>query len=53
MTSVPFNISIIDDMKLEGDENFTITIDPSLPSGVSVGTPGEAIVIIMDDDSKL
>jgi len=40
-------------MILEGNEDFTLTIDPSLPSGVSVGDPGEATVTIVDDDGKL
>ena len=29
-----------------------LTIDPSLPTGVSVGTPDEATVTIVDDDGK-
>ena len=29
-----------------------LTIDPSLPTGVSVGTPGETRVTIVDDDGK-
>ena len=53
MTSVPFDIPIINDMILEDDENFTITIDPSLPTGVTVGTPDQATVTIVDEDSKL
>ena len=39
-------------MILEGNENFTLTIDPSLPTGVSVGTPDVATVTIVDDDRK-
>ena len=52
MTSVPFDISITDDNVYEGDENFMLTIDPSLPSYVTVGTPDEATVTIVDDDRK-
>ena len=52
MTSVPFDIPITDDIIFEGNENFTLTIDPSLPTGVSVGTPDEATVTIVDDDRK-
>ena len=52
MTSVPFDIPITDDSIQEGIENFTLTIDPSLPSGVSVGDPGEAIVNILDISGK-
>ena len=53
MTSVPFDIPITDDIVYEGDENFLLTIDPSLPTGVSVGTPSQATVTIVDDDRKL
>ena len=51
---VPFNVTIIDDNVLEGDENFMLTIDSSsLPSSVTVGTPDEATVTIVDNDRKL
>ena len=41
-------------MILEGDENFMLTIDEtSLPTVVTHGTPGEAIVTIVDNDRKL
>ena len=53
MTSVPFDIPITDDIIFEGNESFTLTIDPSLPTFVSVGTPDEATVTIVDDDRKL
>ena len=50
----PFDIPLFDDNVYEGDENFILTIDPSsLPSGRSVGTTGQAIVTIADDDRKL
>ena len=50
---VPFNISIIDDILLEGNEDFDITIiQSSLPDGVSRGNPGTATVNIVEDDSK-
>ena len=53
MTSVPFDIPISDDSVLEGNENFILTIDPfSLPTGVTVGDPGQATVIIVDDDGN-
>ena len=53
-TSVPFSVSINDDMIVEGNENFTLTIDPSsLPTGVTVGGAGQATVTIVDDDRKL
>ena len=53
VTSVPFNISINDDNISEENENFTLTIDSSLPTGVMVGNPGQATVTIMDNDCKL
>ena len=52
MTIVPFNVPITDDIILEGNEDFMLTIDPSLPSGVSVGTPGQAIVYITHIECK-
>ena len=52
-TTATFDILITDDIILEGDENFMLTIDPSsLPTGVTRGTPGEARVTIVDDDCK-
>ena len=54
MTSVLFDIPINNDMILEGNENVMLTIDPSsLPTGVTVGDPGQVIVAIVDDDRKL
>ena len=53
VTMFPFNIPIINDMILEGLEDFILTIDPStLPNDVSVGNPGQATVTIVDDDRK-
>ena len=53
VTRVSFNISITDDIVLEGDENFNLTIDPSsLPSRVSVINLGQATVTIVDDDGN-
>ena len=52
MTSVPFDIPITDDVIQEGNENFMLTIDPSLPTYVSVGDPSEATVTIVDNDGK-
>ena len=39
-------------MILEGDENFMLTINQTLPDDVTRGTPGEATVTIVDDDGK-
>ena len=51
--SVPLSISINDDNILEDNENFTLTINSSLPTGVMVGNPGQATVTIVDNDGKL
>ena len=51
--SVPFNISISDDNILEDNENFTLTINSSLPIGVMVDNLSQATVTIVDNDSKL
>ena len=53
MTMVPFDISIVDDSILEGDEDFDIVIVPgTLPDGVTRGDPGRATVTIADNDRK-
>ena len=49
-TTATFNVQINDDNVLEGNENFMLTINSSLPDGVTRGTPSEATVIIMDND---
>ena len=52
-TTATFNIPITDDMILEANENFMLTIDEtSLPDGVTRGTPPETTVTIADDDRK-
>ena len=50
--SVPFSISINDDNIFEDNENFILTINPLLPTGVMVGNPGQVTVIIVDNDCK-
>ena len=50
--SVPFNIPVNDDNIFEENENFTLTISSSLPTGVMVGNPGQARVTIVDNDCK-
>ena len=54
VTRVPFEVSLIDDTIYEGNENFTLTINPSsLPTGVTVGSRDQATVTIVDNnDSK-
>ena len=53
VTTVPFNITINDDNIFEENEDFTLTINSSLPTGVMVGNPGQATVTIVDNDCKL
>ena len=52
-TTATFDVPINDDNILEDNENFILTINPSsLPSDVTVGSPGQATVTIGDDDGK-
>ena len=50
--SVPFSISINDDNIFEDNENFTLTINSSLPTGVMDGNPGQVTMSIVDNDRK-
>jgi len=53
-TQVVFNISIINDSKNEGAENFTVIISSTnLHPNVSIGSVSNATVSIVDDISKL
>ena len=52
MTSVPFSILINNDTTFEANETFMITINSQLSYAIMVGDPVEAIVTIVDDDSK-
>ena len=53
VTSFPFDVLINDDDVLEGNEDFTLTIDPSsLLDGVTGGNPGSTAVTIVDNDRK-
>ena len=54
ITMVLFDIPINDDMIFEGNENFTLTIVPTSlpPTGVTVGSPDQATVTIVDNDRK-
>ena len=53
VTSVPFDVPIIDDAVLEDNEKFNLVIVPrSLPKRVTRNSPGKATVIIMDDYSS-
>ena len=50
---VTHNMSICIDGMLEVNDTFMFIIDPSsLPSNVTIGDPGNATVIIVDNDSK-
>ena len=54
MTSIPFDIRIIDDNTIESNESFTLRIvRNTLPDGVNRGDPFRATVTIVDDESKL
>ena len=49
MTEVSFNISIINDVIVEGNENFTLSI---VSSFLQAGKPSRVAVTILEDDSK-
>ena len=53
-TTATFNVPITDELILEGNETFMLTINSSsLPDGVSHEILGEASVTIVDNDRKL
>ena len=53
-TTATFDVPINDDNVFEGSEDFILTIDDtSLPSGLTVGDPGQATVNIADVVRKL
>ena len=45
------NVSVPDDMIVEGSEAFTITVETSNPNDVIMG-PSTVLVTIVDDDGK-
>ena len=54
VTSVAFNISVINDTILEGNESFTLTImNSSLLSRVDLGIPDNTTVTIVDTTGEL
>ena len=54
VTNVSFDIMISDDNQPESDETFYLIINSfSLPHNITMTDPGQAIVIILDDDCKL
>ena len=52
-TTATFNVPITGDNISEENENFMLTINQTLPDGVTRSTPGEATVIIVDEERKL
>ena len=53
-TRSSFNVTIHDDDIVEGNENFTLSINTSsLPSNVAVGDAYQTTVIISDNDCEL
>ena len=53
-TTASFNVLITADNVFEGNENFTLTIDSSsLPTGLTVGDPGQATVIITEEGKEV
>ena len=53
MTTAYFFVPIINDNLIEGNETFTLTLNPLLlPSDVVVGHPAEAVVTITDGAGK-
>ena len=50
VTMITVNISLLDDNTLEGDEDFKAELSTS--SGSNVGLGMDAIITIVDDDSK-
>ena len=49
---VPFDIPIINDTILEGNEKFDIILRGMLPDNVTFGSPHRATVNIINDDGK-
>lgn len=54
-TTMPFNIEIFDDTRMEDDETFQIYVNDtfSLPPYVLIGSVDNVTVIIVDNESKL
>ena len=51
VNSIPVVVELIDDNMFEGNENFTLTIDPSkLPGNIMVAQPSEVVVVISDNN---
>ena len=51
VNAIPVTVVLIDDNIFEGNETFTLTIDPSsLPNNVMVTQPSEVVVVILDNN---
>ena len=46
------NISVLQDMVLEGDHSFGVEVTSATPSVVMVGIPSNETVTILDDESR-
>ena len=46
------NISILQDLVLEGDHEFGVEVNSATPSVVMLGMPSEETVTILDDESR-
>ena len=53
-TRVSFNVPVLEDKVLEGNETFNLIIDPSSLTNnkITVGDPDQATVTIVDNDGK-
>ena len=52
-TNVPLDIQITNDNILESNETFSLNIiSSSVPDRVTIGSPGQSAVTIIDNDSK-
>ena len=51
-TTVTFFINITNDDIYEGDESFTLQIQDSLPTLVTLGEPNIATVVIQEDEDS-
>ena len=49
MTRAMVSIPIVNDTIVEGDEDFDVVLQPGSP-GIGIGTPGRAVVTIIDDN---
>ena len=53
ITRATFDVRMVDNVRLESSETFSVSIDPySLPYGVVLGDITSAEVVILDNDRK-